>query len=55
MSKENIVVGLEIGTTKVCVAVADLRPDGSLKVLGIGQAPSLGVRKGEIVQPGKHL
>ena len=49
MSKENIVVGLEIGTTKVCVAVADLRPDGSLKVLGFGQAPSLGVRKGEIV------
>ena len=49
MSKENIVVGLEIGTTKVCVAVADLRSDGSLKVLGFGQAPSLGVRKGEIV------
>ncbi len=49
MSKENIVVGLEIGTTKVCVAVADLRPDGSLKVLGFGQSPSLGVRKGEIV------
>ena len=49
MSKENIIVGLEIGTTKVCVAVADLRPDGSLKVLGFGQSPSLGVRKGEIV------
>ena len=49
MSKENIVVGLEIGTSKVCVAVADARPDGSLKVLGIGQAPSFGVKKGEIV------
>ena len=49
MNKENIVVGLEIGTTKVCVAVADLRPDGSLKVLGFGQSPTLGVRKGEIV------
>lgn len=49
MSRENIVVGMEIGTTKVCVAVADLRPDGSLRVLGFGQSPSLGVRKGEIV------
>ena len=49
MSKENIAVGLEIGTSKVCVAVADVRPDGSLKVLGVGQSPSLGVRKGEIV------
>ncbi len=49
MSKENIVVGLEVGTSKVCVVVADVRPDGSLKVLGVGQSPSLGVRKGEIV------
>ncbi len=49
MSKENIVVGLEIGTSKVCVAVADVRTDGSLKVLGVGQAASLGIKKGEIV------
>ncbi len=49
MSKDNIVVGLEIGTSKVCVAVAEVRADGSLKVLGVGQSPSLGVRKGEIV------
>ena len=49
MSKDNISVGLEIGTSKVCVVVADVRPDGSLKVLGVGQSPSLGVRKGEIV------
>ena len=49
MSRENIIVGLEIGTSKVCVAVADVRTDGSLKVLGVGQAPSRGVRKGEIV------
>ncbi len=49
MSKDNIVVGLEVGTSKVCVVVADVRPDGSLKVLGVGQSPSLGVRKGEIV------
>ena len=49
MSKDNIAVGLEIGTSKVCVAVAEVRADGSLKVLGVGQSPSLGVRKGEIV------
>ena len=49
MSRENIAVGLEIGTSKVCVAVADIRPDGSLRVLGVGQAPSIGIRKGEIV------
>ncbi len=49
MSKDHILCGLEIGTTKVCVAVAESRPDGALKILGIGQAVSRGVSKGEIV------
>ena len=49
MSSENILVALEIGTSKVCCVAADSRPDGPLKILGVGQAPSRGVRKGEIV------
>ncbi len=49
MGKENIFVGLEIGTFKICVVVAEAKHDGSLKVLGVGSAPSRGVRKGEIV------
>ena len=42
-------VGLEIGTSKICVVVGEGRPDGTTKILGVGQAPSRGVRKGEIV------
>lgn len=42
-------VGLEIGTSKICVVVGESRPDGTSKILGVGQAPSRGVRKGEIV------
>jgi cell division protein FtsA len=49
MSRDHILVGLEIGTSKICVVVADSKPDGSIKILGVGQAPSRGVRKGEIV------
>lgn len=49
MGKENIVVGLEIGTSKICAVVGETKPDGSIKILGVGQAPSRGVRKGEIV------
>jgi cell division protein FtsA len=44
-----ILVGLDIGTSKVCVAVAERMADGTTKLLGIGRAPSRGVRKGEIV------
>ena len=44
-----IIVGLEIGTSKVCAVVGELNPDSSgLNIVGLGQARSRGVRKGEI-------
>jgi cell division protein FtsA len=46
----SIIVGLEIGTSKVCAVVGEFNPDGSgLNVVGLGQARSRGVRKGEII------
>src|SRR5471030_621700 len=45
----NIVVALEVGSTKVAVAVGEIRPDGTLALLGIGEASSGQVRKCEIV------
>src|SRR5512142_1321520 len=44
----SIIVGLEIGTSKVCAVVGELGADGSVNVVGLGQARSRGVRKGEI-------
>ncbi|MSR64636.1 MAG: cell division protein FtsA [Verrucomicrobiae bacterium] len=49
MKRDNIVVGLEVGTSKVCAVVSELRADGTINIIGIGQCPSRGVRKGEIV------
>ncbi len=51
LDKRPLVVGLEIGTTKICAIVGEINPDGSPTLIGIGQAPSRGVRKGEIVDP----
>jgi cell division protein FtsA len=51
MAGSNIYVGLEIGTSKVCMVVGEVRSDGAIKILGVGQHPSVGVRKGEIVDP----
>ncbi|TSA40416.1 MAG: cell division protein FtsA [Verrucomicrobiales bacterium] len=45
----SIMVGLEIGTSKVCVVVGDLNDEGALNIVGVGQSKSRGVRKGEIV------
>ena len=47
-NSSSIIVGLEIGTSKVCAVVGDLGADGVLNIVGLGQARSRGVRKGEI-------
>jgi len=44
----SIIVGLEMGTSKVCAVVGELSPDGALNIVGLGQSRSRGVRKGEI-------
>jgi len=44
----SIIVGLEIGTSKICAVVGDFSADGALNIVGLGQARSRGVRKGEI-------
>ena len=43
-----IIVGLEIGTSKVCAVVGELNAEGVLNIVGLGQSRSRGVRKGEI-------
>ena len=43
------VVGLDIGTTNISCVVSELRDDGSLQVIGLGGAPSKGLRKGVVV------
>ncbi|MGO8766979.1 MAG: cell division protein FtsA [Limisphaerales bacterium] len=45
----NIIVGLEIGTSKVCAVVGEVNAEGALNIIGIGQSPARGVRKGEVV------
>ena len=49
MAKSTIYAGLEIGTSKICVVVGEAKRDGTIKILGVGTAPSRGVRKGEII------
>ncbi|HEY1653697.1 MAG TPA: cell division protein FtsA [Candidatus Tumulicola sp.] len=46
--KHETVCGLDIGTTKTCAVVAADGPNG-LEIVGVGEAPSLGMRKGVVV------
>ena len=46
---KDVVVGLDIGTAKVMVAVAEVLADGQLKLAGLGVAPSNGLKRGAVV------
>jgi cell division protein FtsA len=46
---ERYVVGLDIGTTKITCVVAEVRENGAVDVVGLGEAPSRGLRKGVVV------
>ncbi|MCM0080201.1 cell division protein FtsA [Geomonas sp. Red32] len=46
--RDNLIVGLDIGTTKICAIVGNLTEDG-LDIVGIGTSPSKGLRKGVVI------
>jgi cell division protein FtsA len=43
------IVGIDVGTTKICTMVAETRSDGGLNMLGVGVTPSKGLDKGIVV------
>src|SRR5271156_3390430 len=48
-SDRNLIVGLDIGTSKVVAIVGEIKPDGVLEIIGIGSHPSRGLKKGVVV------
>lgn len=49
MTDERIIVGLDIGTTKICTVIGEVAGDGVLDIIGEGTVPSDGLRKGVVV------
>ncbi len=52
---ERIVVGLDIGTTKVCAVVASIDEQDKIHILGVGKAPSDGLNRGVVVNIDKTV
>jgi cell division protein FtsA len=44
-----LIVGLDIGSTKVCAVIGEMNEQGNLEVTGIGKSPSSGLKKGVVV------
>jgi len=51
MSSDRIVVGIDVGTTKVCALIAEVSEEEHLEVIGVGIVPSRGMKKGVVVNP----
>lgn len=49
MEEEAIVVGIDVGTSKVCTLIARVENGNNIKVLGVGIEPARGLRKGTVV------
>ena len=46
--KDTLIVGLDIGTTKICAIVGNVTEEG-IDIVGIGTSPSRGLRKGVVI------
>jgi len=47
--KEQLVVGLDLGTTKICAIIGKRSAEGTIEIIGLGTTPSRGLRKGVVV------
>ena len=46
---DNVIAGLDLGTTKVCAIVGEVKDAGQVDIIGIGISPSHGLKKGVVV------
>ncbi len=55
MKEKSIIVGLDVGTTKVCTIVGIYDPKGNHEIIGVGTHPSYGLKKGSVVNIDKTI
>ncbi|MCW8904378.1 MULTISPECIES: cell division protein FtsA [Sedimenticola] len=48
-TEKNLIVGLDVGTSKVVAIVGEIKPDNQIEIIGIGSHPSRGMKKGVVV------
>ena len=48
-TEKNLIVGLDVGTSKVVAIVGEIKPDNEIEIIGIGSHPSRGLKKGVVV------
>ncbi len=49
MEREAVLVGIDVGTSKVCALIGEVARDGSLTIVGKGVVPASGLKKAVVV------
>ncbi len=49
VKKDNLIVGVDIGTTKICTIIGEIDGQGDIDIIGLGLSPSRGLRKGVVI------
>ena len=49
MPQEDLIVGLDIGTTKICAIIGQIDGSGKLEIIGVGTTRSKGLRRGVVI------
>ena len=50
MEREAVLVGIDVGTSKVCALIGEVSRDGKLTIMGHGTVPASGLKKGVIIR-----
>jgi cell division protein FtsA len=49
LNNDDLIVGLDIGSTKVCAVIGEINEQGNIEITGVGISPSTGLKKGVVV------
>src|SRR5579885_2520884 len=49
MARDQLIVALDVGTTKICTLLAEVDGDRQVNIVGVGTAPSAGMKRGNVV------
>jgi len=49
MAKDPIIVGIDVGSSKICTLIATVKPEGEVNIIGAASVPSKGIKKSQVI------
>lgn len=49
MAKDRVIVGIDVGSSKICTLIATTKPEGGVNIIGAASVPSAGIKKSQVI------